>query len=190
MTILDTIKFLRRRWCPELFEATTRGLAWCASHHHHQHHHHSPCKAYCARRRWVCFDSHPIEMPHGLWGCVLCSSIRCLYVELEDEIKSSSVLNVNILWHFQGHSWVPLFGIRRAPVGGNLGVGRMCRLESIGLNTRVFNKSNVRRVDNAPVEYKRRMGAVRLARGNVDFLVMMTYMWPEPFCVTDRRHWW
>ena len=65
----------------------------------------------------------------------------------------------------------------------------MCRLESIGLNTRVFNKSNVRRVDNAHVEHKRRMGAVRLVRGDVDLLVVMTHVWPQPSCVTDRRLW-
>ena len=52
---------------------------------------------------------------------------------------------------------------------------------------------SVRRVFNPPAEYKGRMGAVRLVLGDVDLLVVVAYMWPEPCCVSDgernRRLW-
>ena len=31
------------------------------------------------------------------------------------------------------------------------------------------------------------MGVVRLVRGDVDHLVVVAYMWPEPCCVSDRE---
>ena len=59
---------------------------------------------------------------------------------------------------------------------------------SFGLNTRVFDKSNVRPCQkNPPALCKGRVGAVRDVRGDVDLLVVVTYMWPEPCCVTDRE---
>ena len=58
---------------------------------------------------------------------------------------------------------------------------------SVGLNTRVFNKSDVRRVYNLPAEDKGRIGAVSLVRGDLDLLVVVAHMWPEPCCVSDRE---
>ena len=56
-----------------------------------------------------------------------------------------------------------------------------------GLDTRVFSKSNVRRVYYRPAEKKVRMEAVRLVRGDVDLLVVVAYMWPGLLCVRSRK---
>ena len=55
------------------------------------------------------------------------------------------------------------------------------------LNTRVFSMSNVRRVYNPPTEHKGRMAAVRLVCGDVDLLVVVACMWPEPCSVSERK---
>ena len=100
---------------------------------------------------------------------------------MEDEIKSSDVSNVNILWHSQS-----TFAWHQTCVSGKYSFWIGVTLWSL-YRAEQESLQQVQRETCPPPSCEGRVGAVRLLRGDVDLLAVVANMWPEPCCVSDRE---